>query len=265
MQDSFAIIFEYDVDPKVDFLGVFDGHDVFGERMSKFLATRLGNFVLSRLVADGYRNIKKIVQEAFVEFDSGMFKLPQLVDDHGWVNGGSTAVCVWIRGNFLIIANTGDSRAVMCVGGKAVPLSFDHKPDNPEEQTRISRAGGVVQGGRVEGVLAVSRSFGDYMFKTNSNLKLADQMVTALPDVRIVQLTEKAEFIIMGSDGLWDCVSNQRVVDMVKEKIQLNMSLEEISYQIMKSCIASPGSMSGIGRDNITVIVAVPVPDIENS
>jgi len=49
--------------------------------------------------------------------------------------------------------------------GKAVPLSFDHKPDDEQEMLRIRAAGGYVGGGRVEGDLAVSRGLGDFRFK----------------------------------------------------------------------------------------------------
>ena len=41
----------------------------------------------------------------------------------------------------LIVANAGDSRCVLSRGGNAVPLSFDHKPDNDEEKRRIEKAG----------------------------------------------------------------------------------------------------------------------------
>ena len=41
----------------------------------------------------------------------------------------------------LYVANAGDSRCVLARGGEAVPLSFDHKPDNEEEKRRIEAAG----------------------------------------------------------------------------------------------------------------------------
>ena len=42
-----------------------------------------------------------------------------------------------INDNVLYVANAGDSRAVLGRAGKAVDLTYDHKPDNPEELARI--------------------------------------------------------------------------------------------------------------------------------
>jgi serine/threonine protein phosphatase PrpC len=44
----------------------------------------------------------------------------------------------------MYIANAGDSRSVLCRGGKAVALSYDHKPDGEEEKRRIEKAGSFV-------------------------------------------------------------------------------------------------------------------------
>jgi serine/threonine protein phosphatase PrpC len=65
----------------------------------------------------------------------------------------------------LIIANAGDSRSVLCRGGVAVPLSYDHKPENEEERRRIEHAGSTITEGRVDGNLNLSRSLGDMKYK----------------------------------------------------------------------------------------------------
>jgi serine/threonine protein phosphatase PrpC len=65
----------------------------------------------------------------------------------------------------LYVANAGDSRCVLARGGKAVPLSFDHKPDNDEEKKRIEKAGSQIVEGRVDGNLNLSRSLGDLKYK----------------------------------------------------------------------------------------------------
>lgn len=65
----------------------------------------------------------------------------------------------------LYIANAGDSRSVLGRGGKAVPLTFDHKPENDEERRRIEKAGSVITEGRVDGNLNLSRSLGDLKYK----------------------------------------------------------------------------------------------------
>jgi len=66
-----------------------------------------------------------------------------------------------LRDNQLYVANAGDSRCVLCRDGKAVNMSDDHKPEDPEEQDRIVKAGGrVTCDGRVNGGLNLSRAIG---------------------------------------------------------------------------------------------------------
>lgn len=86
-------------------------------------------------------------------------------------------------------ANAGDSRCVLARGGKAVPLSFDHKPDDEGELKRIEKAGSVVTEGRVDGNLNLSRALGDLKYKTNKDLKPEEWPITAYPDVRCEDLT----------------------------------------------------------------------------
>ena len=50
---------------------------------------------------------------------------------------GCTAWVVLIAGKTIYCANAGDSRSVLWKSGKNIPLSFDHKPSNPEEELRI--------------------------------------------------------------------------------------------------------------------------------
>ena len=71
----------------------------------------------------------------------------------------------------IYAANAGDSRCVLARGGKALPLSFDHKPDNEEERRRIEHAGSTITEGRVDGNLNLSRSLGDLKYKGNTSLK----------------------------------------------------------------------------------------------
>ena len=52
---------------------------------------------------------------------------------------------------------------------KSEELSFDHKPDNEKEKERIEKANGFVNGGRVNGMINLSRALGDFYFKVNAN------------------------------------------------------------------------------------------------
>ena len=58
-------------------------------------------------------------------------------DEKVGCKAGTTAIVVLMTKDKYFTANIGDSRAVLCRNGKAVPLSTDHKPDLPSEHNRI--------------------------------------------------------------------------------------------------------------------------------
>ncbi|XP_065870885.1 protein phosphatase 2C 37-like [Euphorbia lathyris] len=116
---------------------------------------------------------------------------------------GSTAVVAVVTPDKIVVSNCGDSRAVLCRNGAAIPLSTDHKPDRPDELLRIQATGGRViywDGARVLGVLAMSRAIGDNYLKP---------YVIPEPEVMVMDRTADDECLILASDGLWDVVSNE--------------------------------------------------------
>lgn len=171
-------------------------------------------------------------------------------------DAGTTAIVVLLTPKWIVCANSGDSRAIYSKSNhRAVPLSYDHKPEDEDEERRIREAGGFVSGGRVEGDLAVSRGLGDFRFKdmhvvlsgsrgenrdrrevtfgNNDSHDDADEVVDAIPlpackpseqkvspvpDI-IVQNRDgdEDEFVVIACDGIWDVQTNQECVQMVAD------------------------------------------------
>lgn len=101
----------------------------------------------------------------------------------------------------LYTANVGDARAVLCRGGKAVRLTYDHKGSDKQEAKRIMDAGGFVMNNRVNGVLAVTRSLGDSSMK---------EFVVGSPYTTETELSEEDEFIVIACDGVGQVFSLHR-------------------------------------------------------
>ncbi|URE01975.1 phosphatase 2C [Musa troglodytarum] len=123
---------------------------------------------------------------------------------------GSTAVVAVIGPTRIVVANCGDSRAVLCRNGAPIPVSSDHKPDREDELQRIEAIGGRViywDGARVLGVLAMSRAIGDSYLKP---------YVVSEPEVTVTEREEGDECLILASDGLWDVVSNETACDIAR-------------------------------------------------
>ncbi|KAK6934241.1 PPM-type phosphatase-like domain [Dillenia turbinata] len=125
--------------------------------------------------------------------------------------GGSTAVtAILIDCHTLVVANVGDSRAVISKKGVAEQLSVDHEPSS--EREIIENKGGFVSNfpgdvPRVDGQLAVSRAFGDKSLKEH---------LSSEPDVFKEIIDDDTEFVILASDGIWKVMSNQEAVDAIK-------------------------------------------------
>ena len=151
---------------------------------------------------------------------------------------GCTATVCLIDDKKAYFANAGDSRIVVSKNGVAYAMTVDHKPDLDEERTRIYKADGWVSDGRVKGNLNLSRSLGDLEYKQNKKVLPEDQMITAFPELTTSNLQD-VDFIFLGCDGVYDCLSNQEIVDFISTRLKKNPNinlgkiLEEMLDQIL--------------------------------
>lgn len=195
---------------------------------------------------------------------------------------GCTAVLCCLRRHSIVVANAGDSRAVLCRNGKAIDMSEDHKPNLPTELARIERAGGCILeqrfGGhtqyRVNGNLNLSRSIGDLSYKQNGRLAAEEQMICSTPDIRHFWRQAGDEFIVMACDGVWDVLSSQEVVNFVRQRLRGANCLDEriqdgslnlaaIAEELLDTCISPDlNATFGVGGDNMTVVIIVFSPDV---
>jgi len=128
MEDAYAAITHFGGNQNWAFFGIYDGH--FGDGCSKYIAANIPKLLLKEPKLN--ESPAEALVSAYLKCDKeylAMAKEKKMLD-------GSTAVSVFIKGNKLFCANTGDSRAVMCQGGKAIALSEDQKPEHPKEQKR---------------------------------------------------------------------------------------------------------------------------------
>ena len=180
-------------------------------------------------IKNKFSEISKNLKESFYKIDNDLLKSKQSFDTE---KSGST-VCVGIlNSKNLILANIGDSRAILCSynkSWKSSQLTKDHKPKDKSEYKRIIASGGTVS--RMINVekneeeigpyrvwdktqdkgpgLAMSRSIGDGQAK---NLG-----VLAEPDIFEYTLNEGDKFIVCASDGIWEYLSNDNVMNIIKD------------------------------------------------
>ncbi|PNY03507.1 putative protein phosphatase 2C 8-like protein [Trifolium pratense] len=249
-----------------DFFAVYDGHG--GMTVANACRDRL-HVLLAEEVKEGRRNDGfdwcKAMCECFMKMDREIGVGGGFDGDVDGNTVGSTAAVVVVGKEEIVVANCGDSRAVLCSGGVAVPLSRDHKPDLPDERERIEAAGGRVinwNGSRVLGVLATSRSIGDHCMKP---------FVISQPEINVYGRTKSDEFVVVASDGLWDVVSNNFVCEVVRSCLQGHMRMRHNnnnnhnhikedhhtikSYAAEAAAILAELAMAKGSKDNISVIV----------
>ncbi|KAI9028676.1 phosphatase 2C-like domain-containing protein [Hyaloraphidium curvatum] len=158
---------------------------------------------------------------------------------------GACALMAFIDGKDLYVALAGDARAVLGRrakwGWETVQLSQDQTPRNPEEYRRLllehpGEEFSVVVRGRVLGGLMPSRAFGDSRYKysidvmtkllgtaTSRNMPrnyLTPPYVTAKPVIVHHELDDRDSFMVLATDGLWDNLGNEEVVEMVADLLE---------------------------------------------
>ena len=268
-QDSFLVLQnEYNL-KDFNIFCVMDGHGVNGHLVSRFTTKYFSSFfkknkkmnsscssedqIFNRLKKNDYEILKRVFRHA--ERD---------LEKNGEIDAnfsGTTCVMVFQVGERIICANVGDSRAIMVKGDKVIPLSFDQKPDDPEESKRIKEYGGEIsqyeedgeksgpfrvwQKGEVYPGIAMSRSIGDFIAS-----KLG-----VIPEPKFLEekIDKDTKFIVVASDGIWEFLDNNTVKNMVMpfyEKNDPNGACKEL---IKKS--TEFWNQEDVVVDDITVVV----------
>eukprot|EP00418_Pyrodinium_bahamense_P071453 CAMPEP_0179080102 /NCGR_PEP_ID=MMETSP0796-20121207/35980_1 /TAXON_ID=73915 /ORGANISM="Pyrodinium bahamense, Strain pbaha01" /LENGTH=325 /DNA_ID=CAMNT_0020777449 /DNA_START=56 /DNA_END=1029 /DNA_ORIENTATION=+ len=249
------------------FVGVFDGHGEKGGRVSNFARTALSRSLFEH--KDLHSDPRGALEGAYHDTQR------QLEREHApdASLSGTTAVAAYQHRDRLLVANVGDSRAVLgrCDTARpsrlrAVDLSADHKPGRADERNRIERAGGTVdqmafpvftngsirwvRGGpeRVMdksgmGGLAMSRSLGDLSLRP---------YVTSQPELVEKRLDNRDKVLVLGSDGVWDQVSSQEAVDIAGRHPDPSAAAREITGVARRRWQANT---DGLLSDDITAVV----------
>lgn len=227
-QDAMLVWDGFGGEDDVVLCGVFDGHGPHGHLVARRVRDALPLKLMSAVRASkaGLDMPAAAWRKTFARAYKAMDKD---LRSHAILDcfcSGSTAVTVLKLGSDLYMANIGDSRAVLGSrdGGRAgmvaVQLTVDLKPDVPSEAERIKKCRGRVFALQDEPEvprvwlpfddapgLAMARAFGDFCLK--------DYGVISVPEFFHWSLTEKDQFVILASDGVWDVLSNQEAVDIV--------------------------------------------------
>ena len=213
-------------DYKTSLFGIFDGHG--GNDVVKYIKDRVPEIIKKNLI--DLCPIEKCFINAFNKIDEEL----KFYDSE---YTGSTATLVLIQDNKIYCANVGDSRAYIIYDNNIKQITVDHKCSVPEEAERIIKAGGKITKNRVQGQLVLSRSLGDLYVKKYG--------VTNLPDISMNKIDYNIKYVVIASDGVWDVVDENTVLNMSKMK----KNAEDFCKELVKLAIEKET------KDNVSCIV----------
>lgn len=208
---------------------VLDGHGEAGDLVSNYFANRYVEEVFAHpRWPDGRAGMRAASADVLAKLER------ELIEDRSVDTefSGSTFVFAALRDGELFVANVGDSRVTLGVekdgAVAAEAISIDHKPELPAEKKRILAAGGrvfaVEYDDGIDGPprvwlghmdvpgLAMSRSIGDVVAHSAG--------VSTEPEFFDRPIDHRDRFLVSATDGLWEFMTDEEVVDMVAKVAQ---------------------------------------------
>lgn len=232
-QDNFFIEKSIFNDPEQFFVGVCDGHGLYGHLCSDFISSNLPDYLNAEYKSNNKASLSSLITKSFTSFNNELITEKEIDSKFS----GTTCVSVLLFQDKLICANLGDSRAVLGCYEKGayttVSLSRDHKPTETDESERITKQGGRIapyyeeetkefigpkriwlKDSDIPG-LAMTRSFGDQIAHCVG--------VTAEPEIKEYNYSGNERFVILASDGVWEFIDSEESVHIVKDYYEKDM------------------------------------------
>lgn len=277
------------------YVAVFDGHGGHGREASQLVRNIVPKLLRDYIMAyiqrpakpgasDKRRCFARAFSRAFSDAEQYLQEEEHGVD-HAF--SGTTATCCWLDGLELFCAWVGDSRCVLArrkwTSGDsatshqrdskrdesteyvvAVDLSWDQKPVRKDEKKRVRAAGGRVTrwqaGSGPQRVwlpeewlpgLAMTRSIGDTI--------LSKYGVVSQPELTVTKIGGLEEFYVLASDGVWEFMSSDEVVDFVWKQKSAGVGAEQASKNLVVEAVRRWTEREMVVDDTTAVVVYLDV------
>ena len=238
-EDRITVNLNFDNTPGQHLFGVFDGH--MGDNATDFVSKNLPEYL-------EFTNFKN---QSTKSINSTFKYLENKLAEETWDVSGTTATIALFLNKKMLIAHVGDSRAVLSRKGKAIQLTTDHIPNDPEnpssETKRILKTGTKVVYHKYDpkpkdlwwihqpGGYPLTRSLGVAKWK-----QLSNGSIIAIPEIKQHEITPDDEFLILGTDGLFDfadqnfAASNQVIIDKASKLFNQGKNPTEVAEELAR-------------------------------
>ena len=182
---------------------IFDGHG--GDFVSKYLKENFASNLHKNIKINYSLNFRNILKTSIESIDKDLEKLKEAE------NCGSTGTIVVLDNNSVYCANVGDSKCFYInKKNNAFQLTEDHNCSNQKEKEELKKKGIIIFQNRVFGSLSLTRTFGDTQLKKDG--------IECNPYIKKIFLDrDEVKYIIIASDGIWDAVNKEKLMEIYKE------------------------------------------------
>ena len=187
------------------------------------------------------------VKKCRLKFHQRQKPVPQTQEDNNSSNS--------LKYQPFIAYEMGTTANIMLIKNNVIYIA-KHQVVIESEKERVLKSGATIQGYRINGMLNLTRALGDIRFKKDKKLKRDEQSVLAIPEITRIDDIDNVDFIVMGCDGIWDCVKRQLLCEYLENEIADNpdRKLSDILATIFDKCI-SPIMGKVLGTDNMSCII----------
>ena len=264
-QDSFLQKLSMYGNKKFHMFGVLDGHGINGHLISKYIS----RFIIEYFISDKIKQLFNSCQNNKEIYDILTRKKYLFINNlfyechNSLINNtkyecnfsGCTCLLLFIINNKIICANIGDGRAVLLEKTEILQLSVDQTLKDPEEIKRIFKKGGKLKKIKNKIILDIKGCDNFEISRSIGDIKLKNIGIIYEPVISEYELNKNSRFIIMGTQGLWKGLSNEKACIQVNKSIKLDNPLD--CCRLLEKKAEENIFKKSFERDDMTSIVII--------
>jgi len=192
---------------------ILDGHR--GHQVAEYCKRNIIN-ILNDLY--NYSELKEEVEKIKYVFNKLTKKLEEELIQYSMEHiSGSTITIIYLLPDNILVLNIGDSKSLLIYNNYTYKeLTTDHKPYITLERKRIEKAKGKISNGLINNDLNVSRTLGDFKYKSQKSLLEHEQIIINTPYIQLYTINKLEKYLIISNSSIWDLFTNQKMIDFIE-------------------------------------------------